>query len=234
MTTEPAGSTDNIPVRHLCSLPHRGDQLPQVTPPDYCCPAHNRRLRDQIVDIHRLWRLLPDIGLSARDGAGRCGANSTPPVRLDVLALLDPHTHPDGDIPPAAAQLQAWAALVADERHLRTPTTPDAALTLLAVHHDHTIRQPWLPDYASELRRIHHALRHLAGETRAIIATCHAEHPDPQLAADGVECGGPLVHQPVGDVAVVCLRCGDAWSQGGVDLALAQMSLTDEREQDAG
>ena len=224
-------TTTDIPIRHLCSLPHRGDALPAVTPPAYCCHGHTRQLRHQIVDITRLWRLLPDIGLSARDGAGRCGANSTPPVRLDVLALLDPHTHPDGDIPPAAAQLLAWAALIADERRLTPAATPDNALALLAVHLDHATRQPWVADFAAELRRIHHALRHLAGETRSIVGTCHADDPDPQV--DG-ECGGPLVHQPVGDVAVVCLRCGDSWSQGGVDLALAQMSMIDEREQDAG
>lgn len=224
-------NTDSIPIRHLCCLTHRGNRLPEVTPPAYCCDHHDRQLRHQIADIARLWALLPDIGLSARDGAGRCGANSTPPTRLDVLALLDPHSHPDGDIPPAAAQLLAWAALIADERRLRTPATPDAALTLLAVHHNHTVCQPWLPDYAGELRRIHHALRHLAGETRVVIATCRADHPDPQV--DG-ECGGPLVHQPVGDIAVVCLACGDSFTQSVIDLVLAQLQLDDERTTDAG
>lgn len=199
--------TDDIPIRHLCCLPHRGHTLPAITPPAYCCDWHTRQLRHQLTDITRLWRLLPDLGLSARDGGGRCGATSTLPVRLDILAITDVHSHVGDDgIPPAAAQLTEWAALVADERHLTPAATPDAALALLAVHLDHVTCQPWVADFAAELRRIHHALRHLAGETRVIIATCRADHPDPQV--DG-ECGGPLVHQPVGDIAVVCLNCGD-------------------------
>lgn len=231
MTAEQRNDTDNdIQIRHLCPLPHRG-HAPAIHPPDTICEHHTDTLRDRIGDITRLWACLDDIAQSARDGNSQSGSKSQAPTRLDIVALTDPHTDPDGDIPNAAVELIDAANWIATQRRLRLVTSPTAALELLRVHHlalsghPHPSR-PW-----RGLQRVWLYLRRLAGENRHVLGYCQEPHPD--HPDDDTECGGALFYTPNSLARpVVCSQCGDTWSQAAIDLAAQQMSLMLERRED--
>ncbi len=100
--------SDTIEIRHLCPLPHRGHAT-EVHPPATICHGHSQQIHATITDITRLWDSLDDLTTTARSGGNGGGFNSTPPIRLDVLALTDPHTI-DIAIPEAQDMLPIFAA----------------------------------------------------------------------------------------------------------------------------
>lgn len=218
---------DNLDVRHLCPLPHRGHP-PDIHPPATICHHHAQRIHDTITDITRLWDQLDDLAGSASNGGCANGYVSTPPARLDIIALTDPHTH-DGDIPNAVTTLTTLANWIAQRRRLTPTTTATAALQLLTVHHlaltdyDHPL------DAHHELRTLRSYLRRLAGENRHIVATCQQPHPDPQSHDD--QCGGPIywTGRQTGVIAE-CQTCGDEWTDHVIDLHQQQEALRAERQ----
>jgi len=221
---------DTIDVRHLCPLPHRG-HAPQITPPATICDHHADTIGDRVTDIRRLWDCLPDLAQSARDGNSQSGSKSQAPIRLDILALQDPNTDPDGDIPNASVELIDAANWIATQRRLGLVTNPSAALELLRVHHLALTGHPHPSRPWRGLQRVWLYLRRLAGENRHVLGHCqepHPEHPD-----DTEECGGALFYTPNSLARpVVCSQCGDTWSQAAIDLAVQQMSLAVERRED--
>lgn len=222
---------DNITVRHLCPLPHRG-HAPQIHPPATICDSHTHQYRDRLTDIRRLFDVLPELAQSARDGNSQSGSKSQAPVRLDILALTDPNTDDRGDVPNAHAILVATANWIAMRRRLTIVSTPAAALSLLQVHHlalgDHPEpTTPW-----RGLQRIWLYLRRLAGENRHVLGYC--QEPDPEADDDDAECGGALFYTPNSLARpVVCSKCGDTWSAGSIAIAIDQMNLALE-QQDEG
>ncbi len=222
--------TDNIPVRSLCPLPHRGN-APQIPPPATLCTHHLEQLRDRIGDIRRWWDVLPDLALASRDGGGGCGLNSQPPIRLDVLALTDPHTTDGGDIPPATTILIDTANQIAATRRLAPVYSATAALGLLQVHWSALTDHPDPQRVYGRLSRVWLHLRHLAGESRHVVATCQENHPDPQQDA---ECGGPITWtgRQAGVIAV-CGSCGDEWTDTLILLYEQQTRLAIERKDSA-
>jgi len=219
--------TDNIAVRHLCPLPHRG-HAPDIHPPATICEHHTDTIRDRITDTRRLWDHLPELAQTARDGNNQTGSKSQAPVRLDIIALTDPHTG-DGDIPNAHHILTDIANWIAQRRRLTHVHTPAAALSLLQVHHlalsDHPDPlEPW-----SGLQRLWLYLRRMAGENRHVLGYCQEPHPDDPDA----ECGGALFYTPNSLARpVVCSTCGDTWSAGSIAIAIDQMNLATERQDD--
>lgn len=213
-----------IPVTHLCHLPHRGT-LPTVTPPATMCDHHRHQLADRIADIRRLWDALPQVGTRSRDGHGQAGYNSTPPMRLDVLAITDPHTQPGGEIPPAVAILTDAANWIADVRRLLPTHTADRALRVLEVHYPALTQHPNPAPVWRELTAVLAALRRIHGETTRPLGVCQEPaDPDPQTDTPG-ECGGALQYVPQSDHPVQCQRCGDRWSRDAIHLAYSQMDL---------
>jgi hypothetical protein len=101
---------DSRSSSHSAAAPR---QRPPIHPPATICDHHSEQLRDRIGDIRRWWDVLPDLALASRDGGGGCGLNSQPPIRLDILALTDPHTADGGDIPPATTILTDIANWIA-------------------------------------------------------------------------------------------------------------------------
>lgn len=198
---------DNIDVRHLCPLPHRG-HAPDIHPPATICHHHTQRIHDTITDITRLWELIPDLDLTARDGGGTPGGTkSVPPTRLDLLALTDHHTAWDSDIPPASRILLWLAAHCAHTRHLTPARTPQSALTMLGVHHLALTDHPQPHDVWAHLTRLHTHLRWIAGESPTPLQRpCDAPHPDPQITG---ECGGTVwtTGRHTGIIAA-CHDCG--------------------------
>lgn len=210
-----------IPATRLCAT-HHGPSAPLAEPGSHVCTHCHTRLARTLADLPRLHTQLIELELTSRDGSsGRAGRNSTPPLRLDVLALLDPRSGPDPDTPPIAGIIRDWATLVADERQLQPAATTASQLDLLARHHDWLAAQPHLiGDFTREIRAVHAALRRVCGEATTVIATCQAP------SDDGDECGGPLVHSPNSLHPVVCLHCGDRWSAQAIAIAVERMNLT--------
>ena len=221
---------NDIPIAHLCPLPHRGN-APQIHPPATICDHHSEQLRDRIGDIRRWWDVLPDLALASRDGGGGCGLNSQPPIRLDILALTDPHTADGGDIPPATTILTETANWIATHRRLTPVKRATAALGLIAVHWQALSDHPDPERVYGRLTRVWLHLRHLAGESRHVVATCQENHPDPQL---DTECGGPITWtgRQTGVIAV-CGNCGDTWTDTVILLYEQQTRLAIERQDSA-
>ena len=220
---------DTIDVRHLCPLPHRG-HAPHIDPPATMCHTHTQQLRDRITDITRWWDDIDALASAAgTSGHGGHGLNSKPPVRLDILALTDMHTHDGGDIPPAAAILTSTANWIARARRLTPIAGPRAALGLLRVHGLALGDHPNPQAVHGRLSRVWFYLRRQVGESRHVLATCQQPHPDPQ---NDDECGGPITWtgRSIGAIAV-CGRCHDEWTDSLVDFYWAQKRLADEREQ---
>ena len=221
---------NDIPIAHLCPLPHRGN-APQIHPPATICDHHSEQLRDRISDIRRWWDVLPDLALASRDGGGGCGLNSQPPIRLDILALTDPHTADGGDIPPATTILTDIANQIAAVRRLTPVHSATAALSLLQVHWAALTDTPDPQAVYGRLSRVWLHLRRLAGEARHTVATCQETHPDPQVDD---ECGGAITWtgRQTGVIAV-CGNCGDTWTDTVILLYEQQTRLAIERQDSA-
>lgn len=217
---------DNIDVRHLCPLPHRG-HAPDIHPPATICQHHTDTIRDRITDTRRLWDVLPELQQTARDGSNQTGSKSQAPTRLDILALQDPHTDDGGDVPNAVRILCSAANWIAARRRLTPVTTPTAALSLLQVHHLALSDHPNPHDPWSGLQRLWLYLRRLAGENRHVLGYCQEPHPDD----DDAECGGALFYTPNSLARpVVCSQCGDTWSAAALSIAIEQMGLREQME----
>lgn len=220
---------DEIAVRHLCPLPHRG-HTPQITPPATICDAHADAYRDRITDIRRLWDVIDELAQSARDGNSQSGSKSQAPVRLDIIALQDPHTDDRGDIPNAPRILTTTANWIAQRRRLTPVATATAALSLIQVHHLALTDHPTPTDPWRGLQRIWLYLRRLAGENRHVLGYCQEPHPDHPDDPDA-ECGGALFYTPNSLARpVVCSQCGDTWSATAISIAIEQMALRDQLE----
>lgn len=212
-----------IPITTLC-VTHRGPHAATAEPGLHVCHHCLTRLLDTLTDLPRLWTQLAELELTSRDGvSGRAGRNSTPPARLDVIALLDPRSGPDPDLPPAAGIIRDWARLVSDQRHYRPTCTVTDHIDLLIRNTTWLAADPDLiAAFTTEITVVRHTLRRICGETATVIGQCREPHPDPQH--DG-PCGGPLVHTADSDHPVRCTSCGDTYSRGAIELAAEQLDL---------
>lgn len=218
--------TNNLTVRHLCAATHRGP-LPETTPGAQLCLAHIRTGREHIDYLATNWHRLADTTLGSRDGTGRCGRNSTPPLNLHILAIIDPRSTPRDGVPPIAGNIHYWATLIAEDRELESLSLWDTPgkLARLATHWTWATGQQFAADMLTELRRSAHALATLFGEgPPAAIATCQAPHPDPQV--DDI-CGGPLRHDRWLGMQVRCANCGDTWTQDDIAFLARLMADSD-------
>jgi len=69
----------------------------------------------------------------------------------------------------------------------------------------------------------------MAGENRHVLGYCQEPHPDDPDA----ECGGALFYTPNSLARpVVCSQCGDTWSAAAIAIAIDQMNLATERQDD--
>ena len=199
-----------------CLLPHREPK--GAIDGLLVCPGHRRWLADTLDDIVITYALLPHFyepGTAVDDGQQVRGKRVDPPapVRLDVVALLDRRTlaqHP-GDLVPVLAVLEAWAALVRDERNLktcRTTATVTREVGTLIAHLDWITAQAWVPDMAAELRDVKSALHSAIGDhAPRPVGTCPVVHPDTG------ECGGKLYQDRYGGMSVTCRKCGETWGE---------------------
>lgn len=200
-----------------CVLPHREPK--SALDGLYVCRGHHRWIAETIDDIVCTAALLPHFyepGTAVDDGHQVKGKRVDPPapVRLDVVALLDPRTvarHP-GDLVPVLAILESWARMVREERHLRAcqnQATITSEASLLIAHLDWIAGQTWVGDLASELRDVKGALHSAIGDhAPRPVGRCPVIHPD----AEGA-CDGPLYQDRYGGMSVTCRRCGETWGE---------------------
>ena len=220
MTVTIDHTDDNIPIRHLCPLPHRGN-APQIQPPATHCDHHADTIRERLNDIRRYWDVLPELKATARDGNSQTGSKSQAPTQLDIVALTDWNTADHGDVPAASRWLQQFAWWIAERRHLTRPLGPDTAITLLLVHHTALVDYHPADELWHRLRRIWSYLRRCAGEApQQFKRTCTEPHLDPQIEGP---CGGTLWYTGrTSGVLVVCRECGAQLTDTALTLDLMQ------------
>lgn len=199
-----------------CLLPHREPKT--ATTGTYLCPGHYRWMLAGLRDIVDSYALLPYFfapGTAVDDGRQVKGKRIDPPapVRLDVVALLDPRTmarYP-GDIVPVLAMLESWARMVREERDLDKPkakATVSSEACLLLTHLDWIAEQAWVDELAKEMRDIKSALHAAIGDhAPRPVGTCPVIHPD------NGECRGKLYQDRYGGMSVTCTKCGETWGE---------------------
>lgn len=183
------------------------------------CGACREHLTRQLGEIESYLSIVTPIpSRSGGFGPHRPGFASTPPLRLDVVAMLDPRTELNGfgpddvldEVPNIGEDLGGWWRVVCQERdEFSLPPnvlTQDAKLitTALRTSIGWICRQAWADGFAADIARVHGALARACGDTPAKpFARC------PAVVA-GAVCGGPVVMHADG-AGSQCLTCRASW-----------------------
>jgi hypothetical protein len=158
-------------------------------------------LRQLLTELAGYWRLLPHLVEHRRGNTGRLspGYESRPPLRLDVIAFVQPATMApveDDDVRSLPYALSSLADAIAEERQEQQPVGAGAALWYL---HD---QLPWcareLDDFgalARDITELHHQAQALAYDRPGRLGGCLV-----------VGCGGQ-VYERGRDEPARCQRC---------------------------
>lgn len=147
----------------------------------YACPDCQRRLVRKLADIETYLEIVNSAPSRSGDfGPRRPGYESRPPLRLDVVAMLDPRTEINGDgpddvvdeVPNIAADLGGWWRVVCSERPDADwdlppnplADNPQVIATALRTNIGWICRQPWVDEFARDIGRVHGALRRACGD----------------------------------------------------------------------
>lgn len=157
----------------------------ELEPDAYACPDCQQRLVRQLGEIESYLDIVTAVPSRSGDfGPRRPGYASTPPLRLDVVAMLDRRTVVNGDgpddvideVPNVWADLTGWARMVYEENpdhpHVSDqweaafdPSAHLVAWTALARAHIGWIAtRPWVDEFAADISRVHAALRTACGD----------------------------------------------------------------------
>ncbi len=207
-------NTDNMDVARLCAA-HKGPRSAAAVEPGWLCPGCDKGVLDALRDCARLWDQMIELATGAGGGSpsGAPGSSLRAPTRLDILAVMDPRSRPDGNLAPAAAYFADWAWFIAAERRFARPQGTYNQIRFIETNWRWVKEQNWVGDLAREVRDSRATLAGLCGETKRVIARCQAPHPDPQVDED---CNGPLFQDADGAAGVTCAKCGDRFSDGAV------------------
>lgn len=183
------------------------------------CEHHSERIRAELADIGTWWALLPDLlvpGSGGGDGVRGKRIDSPSPIRLDVVAVMDPRTSvgcggstEDGrEMTGVRCVIHSWARVVMEEREW-SPDTLDGTLTgdlgKLIASHEWIAEQPWCDDYGHELHAAWRELRGVVGITAPpVVGRC-------PIVDEHGECGGPLHQDRWGGMGVRCAKCSAHW-----------------------
>lgn len=134
-----------------------------------CKPCRLHLLR-QLSEIDTYLDIVsPAPGRSGVSGPIGGQFGSRPPVRLDVIAMLDPRTELNGpgqddivdEVPNVYADLQGWSRVVHEEH----PDHPGGhGAWYLRSWIGWICRQPWVDELARDVGRVHRALRQACGD----------------------------------------------------------------------
>lgn len=192
-------------------------------PPDaYACPDCQARLVRKLGEIEDYLAIVSPVPGRGAPGPRAKGYESRPPLRLDVVAMLDPRTEINGDgpddvldeVPNIGEDLAGWWRILQEERYYRAVAggqgmivMPDVAAELRS-NIGWICRQPWVDEFAQDVSRVHGALRQVCGDAPSkALGRC--------LDAG---CGGEVFRRSDNphDARLRCGRCGTSYS--GLDL----------------
>lgn len=178
----------------------------------YACPDCQQRLVRKLGEIEDYLSIVSAVPSRSGDfGPRRPGYESRPPLRLDVVAMLDPRTEINGDglddvldeVPNVGEDLAGWWRIVQEECEYHVVAGGRGSLVTAGVaaylraRIGWICRQPWVDEFANDIGRVHGALRAACGDAppkslgRCLDATCGGEvfrrSDDPQDAR--LRCG---------------------------------------------
>lgn len=176
-------------------------------PDAYACKPCRLHLVRQLGEIETYLTIVTAVpGRSGDPGPIGRQFSSRPPLRLDVVAMLDPRTEINGDgpddvmdeVPNIWADLDGWVRIIREEH----PDHPYGFLPRTYV--GWIVTRPWVDDFARDVTRVHGALRQACGDAPGRpFAHC------PQVA-EGRVCGGPIAMFDDGTGAQ-CRSCRSSW-----------------------
>lgn len=201
-------------VVRSCVLPGaRHDELPRDS---YACPSCQRHLVRRLGEIEDYLSIVSPLPSRSGDfGPRRPGYASTPPLRLEVVAMLDPRTEINGssgasddddvldEIPNVWADLGGWARVLMEENPVAVPLGGGWA-AFLRSWCSWICQQAWVDEFAADMARVHAALRQACGDAPGRpFAHC------PQVIEARV-CGGWIAMFDDGTGAQ-CRTCRSSW-----------------------
>lgn len=203
----------------LCILPSCRTHA-DIEPGAQTCAACREHLTRQLGEIETYLTVVSAVPSRSGDfGPHRPGFASSPPARLDVIAMLDPRTELNGfgpddvldEVPNIGEDLAGWWRVAAQERdELSVPpgAGSGAAATALRTSIGWICRQPWVDGFAADVARVHGALARACGDQPA----------KPLGRCLDAACGGPVFRRsddPT-DGRLQCRTCRTTYS--GLDL----------------
>lgn len=204
----------------LCVIPSCRTHA-DTEPGAQTCAACREHLTRQLGEIESYLSIVTAVPSRSGDfGPHRPGFASTPPLRLDVVAMLDPRTELNGfgpddvldEVPNIGYDLEGWLRVVWEEKkpdwseiqRLSPIGALDRYAVLLRSHIGWICRQPWVEGFALDVARVHGALARACGDQPAKpFARCPA-------VVDGAVCGGPVVMHADGEGSQ-CRTCRASW-----------------------
>ena len=179
------------------------------------CEHHYRRYRDGIAEIVDLYALLPTMldPSTQPDTSGVRMKRTDPPapLRLDVVALLDPRTERADDDTSmyVLGELDRACAAIRARRGIAQPDTEQpvtAVQRLLAAHAAWCAQHDWFPGLYDIVMPVVAVMRSATGMTPPKpVGRCHLPGRYDE------KCGG-AVHEIDGEGALECSRCRARWA----------------------
>jgi hypothetical protein len=211
----------------LCVIPTCRTQ-DDAEPGAYACSTCRTHLVRQLGEIETYLTIVSAVpGRSGDPGPIGRQFSSRPPLRLDVVAMLDPRTEINGasgavydggveddvldEIPNIGADLGGWVCMLYEQHPDWAGAEWDGEViaygdgaALLRSRCDWICRQPWVDEFADGIARVHGALRQVNGDA-----------PDRPFAdcpevVDGRVCGGPVSKHGDG-LGAQCRTCRTSW-----------------------
>lgn len=206
-----------------CVLPgNRHDELPHGA---YACPRCHLTLVRKLADIEVYLSIVSAMPMRTGDmGPLVSQFESSPPLRLEVVAMLDPRTEINGtsgavyadgieddqldEIPNVWADLDGWSRIVQEE-HPDHP--PGYGPWYLRAWCSWICEQSWVDECAADITRVHVALRAACRDVpERSKGSCIS------ILTNGMECGADVFSTPDSD-GVRCSSCRRLYT--GLDLA---------------
>lgn len=175
------------------------------------CEWHYREYRDAIADLVDLYALLPTMldPSSAPDATGIKPKRTDPPapLRLEVVALMDPRTQTSDTSMHVIGVLGSWAGMIREELNLAQPAveTMTSAQRTLVKHAVWCAGRGWFNDMRTEVLDVVKALRTVTGmHPPKPVGRCHLPGKDDE------KCNGH-VFEIEGTGGLRCSRCRAQW-----------------------
>jgi hypothetical protein len=165
----------------LCVIPSCRTHA-DVEPGAQTCSACREHLTRQLGEIESYLSIVSAAPSRSGDfGPHRPGFSSSPPARLDVIAMLDPRTELNGfgpddvldELPNIGEDLAGWWKVMVEEHEYRAIVGGTGMLITPAIPRElrgeigWICRQPWVDEFAADIGRVHGALARACGDQPA-------------------------------------------------------------------